>query len=280
MYVIQDRLQKERNMDNQKNNWAVVTGASAGIGKAFAENLAAKGKNLVLVARNRAKLSELSARLKSEYGIETRIICKDLSAAGAAGELFHEVESLKLQIDTLINNAGFAVYGRLHETDIRRNEQQLMLNVVNLSLLTQLFLPAMVERKSGAIINVASTAAFQPVPYMSNYGASKAFVDSFTEALWAEYRNSGVRFLSLCPGATETEFFDVVGAPEASVGKRDTPTNVVTKAFEALRRGRIYIIPGPVNNFLLSQLGRLFTRRFIARTAEKVMRPRRASAVS
>ena len=173
-----------------------------------------------------------------------------------------------------MNNAGFAVYGKLHEANLARNQEQLMLNVVGLSSLTQLFIKPMVENgKSGTVINVASTAGFQPLPYMANYGASKAFVRQFTEALWAEYRHEGIQVLAVCPGSTETNFFNIVNAKEASVGKRDTPENVVEESLRALKCGKMYVITGPLNNFLLSQLSRLVTHKFVTRITEKVMRP-------
>lgn len=261
-------------MKIKKGQWALVTGASSGIGKSYAERLASDGVNLVLVARTESMLQKLAADLKAKHQIEALVLAKDLSRLSAAEEIFKSLDQKGVNIDILINNAGFAVYGKLHETDFKKNQEQLMLNVVSLSSLTQLFVEPMAKRNSGIVINVASTAGFQPLPYMANYGASKGFVRQFTEALWAEYKDQGVQFLAVCPGSTETNFFKIVNAEEASVGKRDTPENVVNESFKALEAGRIYIIPGSVSNFLLSQLGRLVTHKFSSKLTEKVMRPR------
>jgi short-subunit dehydrogenase len=257
------------------NKWALITGASSGIGKAYAERFAKEGANLILVARNKDSLEALANELHTSAGIKVLVIPKDLSKLSASEELYKEVEAAGIHVEILINNAGFAVYGKLHETEFQRNQEQLMLNIVAVSSLTQLFIKPMVEKgNSGVVINVASTAGFQPLPYMANYGASKSFVRQFSEALWAEYKNEGIKVLAVCPGATETNFFSVVNAKEASVGKRDTPENVVDESLKALACGKIYVIPGPVNNFLLSQLGRVTTHKFAAKLTEKVMRPR------
>lgn len=261
-------------MNQFKNKWALVTGASSGIGKAFAERLAKEGANLILLARGQEALEELANILRQTYLVQIVVLAKDLSSQQAPEEVFAELNKTGIHVDILVNNAGFAVYGKLHETNLAKNQEQLMLNIVSLSSMTQLFVKPMAERKSGIIINVASTASFQPVPYMSNYGASKSFVRQFTEALWAEYKNDGVHILAVCPGATETNFFNVVDAKEASVGKRDTPENVVNESFRALACGKIYVIPGPMNNFLVSQLSRLVTHKFITKITEKILRPR------
>ncbi len=261
-------------MELSKGQWALVTGASSGIGKAYAEHLASKGVNVVLVARTESQLNQLAKDLESTFKIKTLVIAKDLSLLQTPQEIFAEVQKQGLHIDILINNAGFAVYGKLHQTDFKRNQDQLMLNVVSLSSMTQLFLEAMTQKNAGIVINVASTAGFQPLPYMANYGASKGFVRQFTEALWAEYKDQGIQFLAVCPGATETNFFKVVNAKEASVGKRDTPENVVNESFKALNEGKVYVIPGPLNNYLLSQLGRVVTHKCASALTEKVMRPR------
>jgi short-subunit dehydrogenase len=265
----------ENPMKSYKNKWALITGASSGIGKAYAERFAKEGSNLILVARNQLALEALAQELRSLNGVKVIVMAKDLSKLTSPEELFEEVKAAGVHVEILINNAGFAVYGKLHQTDFSRNQEQLMLNIVALSSLTQLFVKPMVENgNSGVIINVASTAGFQPLPYMANYGASKSFVRQFTEALWAEYKADGIKVLAVCPGATETNFFSVVNAKEASVGKRDTPENVVDESLKALACGKIYVIPGPANNFLLSQLGRVVTHKFSAKLTEKVMRPK------
>lgn len=262
-------------MSLYSGKWAMITGASSGIGKAYVERFAKEGANLILIARGQQALEQLAQEMRIQAGVEVLVIAKDLSLQNSPQEIFDEVKEKNIHVDILINNAGFAVYGKLHETILARNQEQLMLNVVGLSSLTQLFIKPMVEKnRSGTIINVASTAGFQPLPYMANYGASKAFVRQFTEALWAEYRNEGIKVLAVCPGSTETNFFNVVNAKEASVGRRDTPENVVEESLRALKCGKIYVITGPFfSNFLLSQLSRLVTHKFVTKITEKVMRP-------
>lgn len=192
-------------MKSLNKKWALITGASSGIGKAYAKKLSKLGTNLILVARSQKVLENLATELCADW-VEVQVIVQDLSLTEGASQLFEKVQAIGVHVDILVNNAGFAIYGKLHEIDLARNQEQLMLNVVNLSLLTQLFIKPMVQCKEG-IINVASTACFQPLPYMSNYGASKAFVRQFTEALWAEYKNEGIQLLAVCHGATETNFF-------------------------------------------------------------------------
>jgi short-subunit dehydrogenase len=259
-------------MINYRGKWALVTGASSGIGEYFCRELAKRGANLIMVARRKEKLTILAEQLTEHYKIQVHVISLDLSLVEAAQYLYDEVQKLSCHVDVLINNAGFGVYGKLHETSVKRNQEMLTVNVYSLALLTQLFLPAMVQKKEGVIINVASTAAFQPVPYMSNYGATKAFVLSFTEALWAEYKNHGIHILAVCPGPVETEFFDMLDMGEPSLGTMDTPENVVESAFNAIDKNKIYIIPGPAKNYIKAQLNRFSPRAITAKVAEKILR--------
>lgn len=252
---------------------ALITGASSGIGASFAQELARRGANLVLSARSEDKLNALADELRERYGIRADVIVTDLSEERAASKVYAAVQERNLSIDLLINNAGFATYGRFETLTAERDHQQVMLNVTALADLTHAFLPGMAQRGDGAIINVASTAAFQPVPYMATYGASKAFVLSFSEALWAEYRGRGVRILALCPGPVETPFFDVVGAQEAAIGPKDTPERVVAAALRALERGRSFVIPG-WGNALQSNISRFIPRQLTARIVERLARPR------
>jgi short-subunit dehydrogenase len=237
---------------------ALVTGASSGIGAAFARALAARGCRLVLVARSKDKLEAVAAALP----VETEVLAADLSQPGVTLRP-------RSSVDILINNAGVGAYGRFEETP--DPSAQIQLNCASLVRLTQAFLPPMLERKSGVIINVASTAAFQPVPYMAVYGATKAFVLSFSEALWAETRGRGVEVLALCPGATETEFFATAGEG-AAVGSREKPERVVARALRAVEAGRSYVISGR-KNYLLAHTSRLLPRATSARLTERVMRP-------
>jgi short-subunit dehydrogenase len=187
-----------------------------------------------------------------------------------------ELANRNLQIDVLINNAGFGMFARLHEADLARVSAMVQLNVAALTELTTALIPGMIARDTGAIVNVASTAAFQPVPYMSVYGATKAYVLSFTEALWAETRGTAVRVTTLCPGATDTEFFSVAGE-DASLGRRMTPEEVVETAFRALDRRRATVITG-LRNRILAHSTRLAGRQTVARMAERTMRPNKPPA--
>jgi uncharacterized protein len=260
-------------MVDYKGKWALITGASSGIGEAFAQELAQKGANLVLVARRKDRLMTLANELSQKYSIKTDVISFDLAQVQAPYELFDAVEKRGYPIHILVNNAGVGVYGDLHKTDVKKNEQLIILNVFAPAIISQLFLSRMVKEKYGVIINVASTAAFVPTPYMSNYGASKAYLLSFTEALWAEHQNDGIRVLAVCPGPVETEFFEVMGNKMTSLGKRDTPETVAKGALQALDKNKSYIIPGMIKNYLFAQMGRLSTRKFVAKAGEKFLRP-------
>ncbi|MGE7687530.1 SDR family NAD(P)-dependent oxidoreductase [Peribacillus simplex] len=261
---------------NIKGNWALVTGASSGIGEQFARQLAKEGGDLVLVARSKNKLENLASELRKKHGVKVEVIPTDLGKEGAPGELYRQCQLLNLEIELLVNNAGFATHGLFEQVSGVRQHEEVMLNVAAVVDMTHLFLPDMLCRNSGAVINVASTAGFQPLPYMAVYGATKAFVLSFTQALWWENRNSGVQFLTLCPGATDTGFFNVVGKEEAAVGKKDTPERVVEVALRALKDGKLYVVPG-TQNYIGTQIGRFMTRKQGLRLVGGMLRPRDGS---
>ena len=189
----------------------LITGASTGIGAEFARQFAARGHDLVVVARSADKLNDLAARLRGAHGVEVTVLAMDLSLPTAAGELWQRTNRLGLEITVLVNNAGFGTHGDIADADPQRLEEAIELNCRTLVGTTARYLPQMRARGAGTIINVASIAAFQPLPKMAVYGASKAFVLSFTEALWAEERKHGVRVLAVCPGLTDTPFFEVGG---------------------------------------------------------------------
>jgi len=260
-------------MFTYRGKTALVTGASSDIGAHFARMLAQRGADLILVARREGKLNALAYELAQQHEVKTHVIAADPSRAGAAQTVFDQTSQRGLHVDILINNAGFATHGRFETLDGGRDHEQVMLNVAAVVDLTHAFLPAMLVHGGGAIINVASTAAFQPLPYMAVYGATKAFVVSFSEALWAEYQDRGVRVLALCPGATDTAFFDVVGAQEAAVGQKTAPEYVVQAALEALEAGKSYVIPG-TQHYLLAQVPRFTPRSLAARVSARLMRPR------
>jgi uncharacterized protein len=260
---------------NYKGQRALVTGASSGIGAVFARELASRGSDLVLVARSRDKLASLADELRASYGVAADAVVADLAKPSAADELAAELRDSAPQIDILVNNAGFGLHALLHQADAARLTEMVQVNVAALVDLTRLYLPGMLARDRGAVINVASTAAFQPVPYMAVYGATKAFVLSFTEALWAETRRTGVRVTALCPGSTETEFFAVAGE-NAQVGRIMAPQRVVYAALRALDRRASTVVTGAGNRLLINA-PRLGPRQFVARMAERTMRPAKAS---
>ncbi len=257
---------------NYKGQRALVTGASSGIGAAFARELARRGADLVLVARSRDKLTTLADELNRSFGVTADVAVADLARPSAAAELAADLSGRNLQIDILVNNAGFGLFAPLGQADGAALSGMVQLNVAALVDLTRLYLPGMLDRDRGAVINVGSTAGFQPVPYMAVYGATKAFVLSFTEALWAETRGTGVRVTALCPGSTDTGFFDVAGE-DAQVGRRIPPERVVQAALRALDRRRSTVVTGGVGNWLLTNSPRFAPRQLVARVAERTMRP-------
>lgn len=247
---------------------ALITGASAGIGAVFAQELAARQTNLVLVARSEAKLQQLAQQLQEQYKIQVDVIVQDLTEPKAAKTVFDIVTEKSLTIDLLINNAGFGEYGDFAELDGERQVKMIQLNILALVDLTHQFLPAMRQRRSGNIINMCSVAAFQPMPYFSVYAASKAFILSFSEALWAENRSYGVHVLAVCPGPTETNFFQEAGFPSTLVNvaaANYTPTIVVVSdALKAVEKQHPSLIPGNIGNQLIANLHRFLPREALA----------------
>ncbi len=255
-----------------KGQRALVTGASSGIGAVFARELARRGADLVLVARSEGKLAALADELRGSYGVAADVAAADLAKPSAAAELAESLLARDLQIDILINNAGFGLFAPVYEADPAVLADMVRLNVEALVDLTRVYLPGMLDRDRGTIVNVGSTAGFQPVPYMAVYGATKAFVLSFTEALWAETRGTGVRVTALCPGSTDTGFFDVAG-DDAQVGHRISPEKVVQAAFRALDRRASTVVTGGLESWMLTNSSRLAPRQLVARIAERTMRP-------
>jgi short-subunit dehydrogenase len=255
------------------NETALITGASTGIGAAFAHELARQGADLLLVARSEDRLRVLAAEIAAEHGVRVDVLAMDLARPGVGEDLAARVAALGRTVDVLINNAGFATHGDVEHADPVRLLEQIQLNCATVVDLTTRFLPAMTARHHGAIINVASTAAFQPIAHMAVYAATKAFVLSFTEALWGEARPQGVEVIAICPGATETPFFDVVGAEEASFGKRRTPEQVVATTLRGLAHGRPSIVDGHSNR-VVANGQRFLPHRTVLSLAERMVRPR------
>ena len=252
-------------------NTTLITGASSGIGEAFARKLATLGHNLLLVARSEDKLTTLSNELGRINSIRVQHVAMDLSQASAPARLFAETQQRQLTVDLLINNAGFGSMGDFSELDLGRELNMIDLNIRALVELTHRFLVPMRERKGGAIINVASTAGFQPVPFMATYAATKAFVLSFSEALWDENRPFGIKVLALCPGVTATNFFSASQMQKPPARITQTPEDVVDTALRGLKRGRSHIISG-LPNYLMIQSERLVPRSLIARMAGMFLR--------
>jgi len=227
----------------------LVTGASSGIGEQFALQLARRGHNLVLTARSEDKMHELAQRLRADRpGIDVEVIAADLAEPGSAAALTAEIASRRVDVDVLINNAGFGSHNPVAEEDPGNLAREIQLNCSSLVDLTARLLPAMLERDRGGVLNVASTAAYQPLATMAVYAATKAFVLSFTEALWAETRTTGVRVMALCPGATETGFFEVAGNKEFMTRGRQSAEHVAEFGLRAFFNGRApSVIPGVAN---------------------------------
>lgn len=265
-------------MYNYTGKTALITGASSGIGEAFARILAARGMNLVLVARSEEKLRVMAQELSQQYGMRAEVIPADLSREGAAQQIYRRTQELGIPVDLLVNNAGFGTYGYFDTLASEREHEEIMLNVTALVDLTHAFLPAMAERKDGGIINVSSIAAFQPMPYQAVYGASKSFVLSFSLALWAAYRKHGVRVVALCPGPTATNFFIVLGADNIPRlgGSMHTPAAVVMTGLRALEQGKPYAVEGRRNAFG-AQVTHMTPLALTTRVFERVTRPKKAA---
>ncbi len=253
-------------------NTTLITGASSGIGEAFARKLAARGHNLLLVARTEDKLIALCNELGRSANIRAQFVAMDLARPYSPQRLFDETVKRDLQIDFLINNAGFGSMGDFATLDPERELNMIDLNVRALVDLTHRFIHPMRERKSGTIINVASTAGFQPVPFMATYAATKAFVLSFSEALWEENRPHGVHVMALCPGVTETGFFEASRMQKPPARTSQTPDQVVDTALRALKRRKSSVISG-WSNLTAVEMERIVPRKLILRAVGAVMRP-------
>lgn len=257
---------------------ALVTGASGGIGEVFARELAARGMNLVLVARSEGKLRGLAEELSRNHGVKVHVQPTDLSRPGAAAALHAACKAQSLAVDLLLNNAGFGTFGQFETIAAERETELIQVNVTALVEMCHAFIPDMLARGPGvAVVNVASSAGFQPTPYFATYGASKAFVLSFSEALWAEYRGRGLHVLAVCPGATRTGFFDASQSEELKQHSffnslMMTSEEVVKQSLRALERGKHYIINGWMN-YLMAHSARTSPRFMVALVSKFFMKP-------
>jgi|SRR5579871_382499 len=253
---------------------ALVTGASSGIGEALARRLAADGRALGLVARRGDRLEALAAELRSRHGVEVHPIVLDLVAPGAAGRLVEEVERRGLAIDWLVNNAGFGTTGRFDRLPVAREIEEIRLNVETPVELAGRLLPGMVARGRGAVVNVASLAAYGPMAYSATYAATKAFLLSFSEAIAAELAGTGVHVLCVCPGFTRTEFQDKAHVDVSRVPGLAwmTAEEVADQAVRAVGRSTV-LVNGAMNS-VTSVAMRFVPRGLIARTTARFMAPR------
>jgi uncharacterized protein len=265
---------KPANDDGGSRPVALVTGASSGIGADLARELARDGYDLVVTGRRVAPMETLAEELKA-HGASTIVIAADLSQAGAAARLMEEIDSQRLTIDVLINNAGLGAHGRFDLADLVRIDEMLQVNIVALTELTRLLLPGMIARRSGRVMLVASTASFQPGPQMAVYCASKAFVLSFGEAIAYELRGTGVTVTTLCPGATVTNFSKVADIESLPLFKSSlTPVmssaEVARIGYRGLKAGRRVVVTGLLNK-ILALTGRLSPRAVTLRIASSMM---------
>lgn len=254
-----------------RDKWALLTGASAGIGVALAEQLAAGGTNLVLTARRRDRLEKLALDLSSKFKIKTEVFATDLAQIKAPDEIFAFTKEKGIPVHLLINNAGFGAYGELPAVETQRLLDMVQVNCTAVVHLTRLYLPDMVARKSGDVLILASTASFQAVPYISTYAATKAFDLLFAEGLAEEMKTYGIRVCALCPGSTESEFH-VVAGQEKFERRAETAEKVARVGLEALAAGKSYVISG-WRNYLGAHGERLVPRRFVTRIAGNLFRP-------
>jgi short-subunit dehydrogenase len=262
-----------KTMQRWRGKWALVTGASSGIGWALAEQLAANGTNLVLTARRRERLEKFVATIAAKASIRTEIFISDLSKPHAPAELFGFTGSKNIEIDFLINNAGFGEYGSFYSTNLNRQMDMVRVNCAAVVELTHHYLAPMVQRRRGDILILASTAAFQAVPYISVYAATKAFDLLFAQGLAEEVREFGVSVCALCPGSTtDTEFKDVSNSPSSTLKHTETAAKVARVGLEALTARKNWVVSG-----LLNRLGveaqRLIPRSFVTQVAKKMYQP-------
>ena len=255
--------------------WALVTGASSGIGYELSKILAREGYNLILVSRNEEALQKLATELRAKHDVLARVIAKDLAASNSPQEIYGQLHEESIAVNVLVNCAGLGLAGKFSETDLSMELRMIQVNIVALTELTKLFLKDMVRRREGRILNVASTAAFQPGPLMAIYYATKAYVLSFSEAIFEELQGSGVTVTTLCPGPTKTNFQNRAGLAESKLfnAKRllrtDEPVAVAELGFEGMMHGEAIVIPG-FRNKLLASAVRILPRKLVRKAAKKL----------
>ncbi|HEY0462202.1 MAG TPA: SDR family oxidoreductase [Pyrinomonadaceae bacterium] len=251
----------------------LITGASGGIGEAFARRLAEEKHNLVLVARSGEKLHQLCDELMLKHEITAHYVALDLTEFESDKKLFEETERHGFEVEWLINNAGFGSMGDFAALDLERELEMISLNIMALVALTHRYLEKMRARKSGVIINVSSTASFQAIPFMATYAATKAFVTSFSEAVAEENRAFNITVTAVCPGPTRTNFFAAAKAIPFSAKGMQTPAAVVEKALKASKAGKPLVVSG-IANYIGSVLGTIAPDSLVTRVIGNVLRPK------
>lgn len=247
--------------------YTLITGASSGIGAEFARELAKKGHHLILVARSENELVRLSDEIRQQQKIQIQVIPHDLSQVASAESLFKKCQDLNLEVNVLINCAGIGLFDAFDSEDLGKIQEMILLNILTLTKLTHLFLPQLKQNK-GRILNVASTAAFQPVPDMACYAATKAYVLSLSEAINAELKNTGVTVTTLAPGPIRTKFFEAAGTSiEKNRMKKLTPEEVVQAGIEGLEKRKSLVIPNWINRFIVFSI-RLAPRSWVLKVSQ------------
>ena len=266
-------------MIHYQGRWAVVTGASSGLGRGLAAGLADRGMSLVLTGRNEARLDETAHQIRrAAPSVKVETVAADLSSRSGVSALLDQVGDRPVEV--LVNNAGFGSYGLFAEADPDREADEVAVDVGTVVTLARAFLPGMLARGSGGILNVASTIAFQPAPYQAVYGANKAFVLSFSQALWAEARAAGVAVTALCPGPTRTGFVDALGADAGHTAiyrRLGDPEPVIKAGLRAVDKGRAVVIPG-VRNKVIAASGRFMPHEWLTRVSGRLLRPASTAA--
>jgi short-subunit dehydrogenase len=255
-----------------QGKWALVTGASAGIGREIATQLAADGAHLVLVARRADRLAQLAGELIQKHRTQCEIYVADLTRAETPQEILRFTQQKGLPIEVLINNAGFGINGEFLRADPQRLLDMVQVNVTSVMYLARLFLPAMAQRRSGYMMVVASTAAFQAVPYLSTYAATKGFDLLFAEGIAAELAELGVCICALCPGSTDTEFQEVAGQTERMARSRESAEKVARVGLQALAAGKPMVISG-LKNRLAMEAQRLAPRSWVTHAVARLFKP-------
>ncbi len=261
-------------MTSNNGKTALITGASSGIGYALATAFAQGGYNVILAARSISKMQELADNLQRQFGISATVIAADLQTDTGATQLHAQIKARGITLAALVNNAGLGTFGEFHKSELPDELAMMQLNMSAVVALTRLFLPDLLATQ-GKILNVASTAAFQPVPYMAVYAATKAFVRNFSEAIAAELEGTGVTVTALCPGATVSGFFEKAEMHNSGLvkGKKLPSSQEVARAgYAAMQRGQRVYIPG-VMNWLLAQGARTTPRNLMTRIVKSMMKP-------